>query len=85
MTTSENQCVLSVAQLRQKGLAMSEPEMVYCAKCREFFEADSSDLGTYFCERCRVKKNNENTKRLDEVMRNFVNEFLEKQKTKGIK
>jgi hypothetical protein len=31
-------------------------EMVYCPKCRDFFEADSEDIGTYFCQRCNKVK-----------------------------
>lgn len=78
--------MLSVAKLPPRDLVMSgELEMVYCSKCREFFEADCFDLGTYFCERCRKKKNDASTMQLDVVLKKIVNDLLEKQKQKGIK
>jgi hypothetical protein len=31
-------------------------EMLRCHKCRQWYEAHSDDLGTYFCQRCEKPK-----------------------------
>jgi len=45
-------------------------EMVYCPKCRDFFEADNEDVGTYFCPIHDAPK----PKIVDyELLREFIN------------
>jgi hypothetical protein len=60
-----------------------ELEMVYCKTCREFYEANCLDLGTYFCARCKREKSSKELRPLDEIMKEVVSNILEKQKQKG--
>jgi Zn-finger nucleic acid-binding protein len=34
---------------------MSNIELILCPKCKEYYDANHDDLGSYFCPRCPTK------------------------------
>jgi hypothetical protein len=86
MTSSENQSasIAALSCLNAMGGPMNDGlEMVYCKTCREFYEANCQDFGTYFCTKCRPVKSSQPLKPLDQVLMEIVGVLLEKQKQKG--
>lgn len=56
-------------------------EMIYCPKCKDFYEADSDDLATYFCPSCNDQPKIENFHHLKEfITQSFLNNIKLKDK-----